>query len=249
MWCCSATLRRRQAHTATRSGRPRARTFIHPFDDRAGHRRAGHRGRRDPAHSSRRRGRDLRAGGRRRADRRHRAYVKAVRPSVQVIGVEPVEADAMALSLAAGRRVVLDQVGIFADGVAVREVGEHTFPSCADRGRDRAREQRRDLRGDQGRLRRHALDHGAGRRAGCRRPQDLGRAEGTPGARLVAVLSGANMNFDRLRFVAERAELGEAREALFGVTIPERPGRIPRVLRHDRPPRRHRVQLPAERPR
>ena len=72
---------------------------------------------------------------------------------------------------------------------------------------------------------------------------------GTTGARLVAILSGANMNFDRLRFVAERAEVGEAREALFGVTIPERAGRVPRVLRDDRPPRRHRVQLPAERPR
>mgnify|MGYP003694333197 CR=1 FL=1 len=72
---------------------------------------------------------------------------------------------------------------------------------------------------------------------------------GVSGERLVAVLSGANMNFDRLRFVAERAEVGEAREALFGVTIPERPGAFREFCADHRPARRDRVQLPAERPR
>ena len=93
-------------------------------------------------------------------------YVKAIRPEVKVIGVEPFEADAMYRSLAAGRRVRLDHVGIFADGVAVREVGERTFAIVPRDGRrNRPRDQRRNLRRHQGRLRRHALGHGAGRRA------------------------------------------------------------------------------------
>ncbi|MEX1127545.1 MAG: threonine ammonia-lyase, biosynthetic [Vicinamibacterales bacterium] len=152
-------------------------------------------------------------------------YVKAVKPSVRVIGVEPFEADAMYRSLAAGRRVVLDRVGIFADGVAVREVGALTFPIVQAAVEEIVRvsndeicaaikdvfDDTRSIMEPAGAL---AV---AGLRAWVRRT-------GTAGARLAAVLSGANMNFDRLRFVAERAELGEAREALFGVTIPERPG-------------------------
>ena len=110
------------------------------------------------------------------------SYVKALRPEVRVIGVEPFEADAMYQSLEAGRRVALDRVGIFADGVAVREVGAPDVPDRAGDGRrDRPRLERRDLRGDQGHLRRHALDHGAGRRAGGRRAAYLGRAR--PGHR------------------------------------------------------------------
>ena len=106
------------------------------------------------------------------------SYIKAVRPDVRIIGVEPYEADAMYQSLAAGRRVTLDRVGIFADGVAVREVGELTFPIVQrHRRRDRPRLERRDLRGDQGHLRRHAHDDGAGRRAGGRRPARVGRAD------------------------------------------------------------------------
>ena len=82
------------------------------------------------------------------------SYIKSLRPDIRVIGVEPFEADAMYQSLAAGRRVTLDHVGLFADGVAVREVGEHTFALArADRGRDRPGLERRDLRGHQGRLR------------------------------------------------------------------------------------------------
>jgi threonine dehydratase len=153
------------------------------------------------------------------------SYVKAVKPSVRVFGVEPYEADAMYQSIAAGRRIVLESVGIFADGVAVREVGELTFPIVQSTVEEIVRvsndqicaaikdvfDDTRSIMEPAGAL---AV---AGLRAWVQRT-------GTTGARLAAVLSGANMNFDRLRFVAERAELGEAREALFGVTIPERPG-------------------------
>ena len=153
------------------------------------------------------------------------SYVKALRPAVRVIGVEPYEADAMYQSLQAGRRIVLDRVGIFADGVAVGEVGELTFPIVRATVEEIVRvsndeicaaikdvfDETRSILEPAGAL---AV---AGLRAWVERT-------GTTGARLAAVLSGANMNFDRLRFVAERAEVGEAREALFGVTIPERPG-------------------------
>ena len=153
------------------------------------------------------------------------SYVKALRPSVDVIGVEPYEADAMYQSLEAGRRVVLDRVGIFADGVAVQEVGRLTFPIVQSHVTEIVRVSNdaicaaiKDIFDDT----RSVMEPAgalavAGLRAWVERT-------GVTNARLAAVLSGANMNFDRLRFVAERAELGEAREALFGVTIPERPG-------------------------
>jgi threonine dehydratase len=153
------------------------------------------------------------------------SYVKAVKPSVRVIGVEPYEADAMYRSLAAGRRVQLDRVGIFADGVAVREVGAVTFPivqATVDEvvrvSNDEICAAIKDVFDDTRSIMEPAGALGvAGLRAWLQR-------SGASGARVAAILSGANMNFDRLRFVAERAELGEAREALFGVTIPERPG-------------------------
>jgi threonine dehydratase len=153
------------------------------------------------------------------------SYVKALRPSIDVIGVEPYEADAMYQSLAAGRRVTLDRVGIFADGVAVQEVGRITFPIVQSLVQEIVRVSNdeicaaiKDIFDDT----RSVMEPAgalavAGLRAWVERT-------GTTNARLAAILSGANMNFDRLRFVAERAELGEAREALFGVTIPERPG-------------------------
>ena len=153
------------------------------------------------------------------------SYVKAVRPDVRVIGVEPFEADAMHRSLAAGRRVTLDHVGIFADGVAVREVGALPFSLIQGTVDEVVRvtndeicaaikevfDDTRSLMEPAGAL---AV---AGLRAWAARSETTDRS-------LVAVLTGANMNFDRLRFVAERADVGEAREALLGVTIPERPG-------------------------
>ena len=110
-------------------------------------------------------------------------YLKAVMPGVKIIGVEPFEADAMYRSLEAGKRVHLDRVGIFADGVAVREVGEETFRiALRVCRRCRARDERRDLRGDQGRLRRDAQRDGAGGRPRGGGPQGLGGARGEEAA-------------------------------------------------------------------
>ncbi|HXE80073.1 MAG TPA: threonine ammonia-lyase, biosynthetic [Vicinamibacterales bacterium] len=153
------------------------------------------------------------------------SYVKALRPDVRIIGVEPFEADAMYRSLAAGRRVTLDSVGIFADGVAVREVGEITFALAQQTVDEVVRVTNdeicaaiKDVFDDTRSIMEPAGALGvAGLKAWAEKHDVRGQ-------RLAAVLSGANMNFDRLRFVAERAELGEAREALFAVTIPERPG-------------------------
>lgn len=153
------------------------------------------------------------------------AYLRTLLPAVAVVGVEPVEADAMARSLEAGERLRLDEVGIFADGVAVREVGRYTFP-IAQAAVDRVIRVTNDqicaaIKDVFDETRTIMEPAGALSVAGLKL-----WAESHPGAagQHVAVLSGANMNFDRLRFVAERAELGEAREALLAVTIPERPG-------------------------
>ncbi len=152
-------------------------------------------------------------------------YIKAVMPAVRVIGVEPFEADAMFQSLAAGRRVTLDHVGIFADGVAVRSVGERTFALARHTvdeiirvSNDEICAAIKDIFDDTRSIMEPA---GALAVAGLKRYVER---EGAKSEDLVALLSGANMNFDRLRFVAERAELGEAREAIFAVTIPERAG-------------------------
>jgi len=153
------------------------------------------------------------------------AYVKRIRPGVRVIGVEPVDADAMYRSLKAGKRVKLDQVGLFADGVAVRQVGVETFRLCRELvdevilvDTDAICAAIKDVFEDT----RTILEPAgalaiAGAKAWVERTATRGKT-------LVAVASGANMNFDRLRFVAEEAELGEQREAVLAVTIPERPG-------------------------
>jgi threonine dehydratase len=152
-------------------------------------------------------------------------YVKHLMPEVRVVGVEPFESDAMFRSLAAGERVRLDQVGIFADGVAVREVGAETF-AIARRSVDEVVRVTNDevcgaIKDVFDDTRTVLEPAGALAVAGLKSWAERQRPEGL---RVAAVLSGANVNFDRLRFVAERAELGEAREALFAVTIPERPG-------------------------
>jgi threonine dehydratase len=152
-------------------------------------------------------------------------YIKALRRDVKIVGVEPFEADAMYRSLGAGRRVHLDHVGLFADGVAVRDVGELTFAIARQTvdevvrvSNDEVCAAIKDIFDDTRTIMEPA---GALAAAGLKR---WAEREGTRDEVLVAVLSGANMNFDRLRFVAERAELGEAREALIAVTIPERKG-------------------------
>jgi len=155
------------------------------------------------------------------------AYVKTLWPDIRVIGVEPEDAPSMHRSLAAGERVVLDHVGIFADGVAVKQVGEEPFriaSQCVDEvllvSTDEICAAIKDIYED---TRSIAEPAGALGVAGLKRYVER---EGTAGATLVAVDSGANVNFDRLRHIAERAELGERREALLAVTIPERPGSL-----------------------
>ncbi|HEY1287359.1 MAG TPA: threonine ammonia-lyase, biosynthetic [Burkholderiales bacterium] len=153
------------------------------------------------------------------------AYVKRVRPAVKVIGVEPVDADAMTRSLKKGRRVRLDQVGLFADGVAVKEVGKETFRLCRRFVDDMVLVDTDEMCAaikDVFEDTRVVLEPAgalavAGAKAWVARNAARDRT-------LVAVASGANTNFDRLRFIAEEAELGEHREAILAVTIPERPG-------------------------
>ncbi len=153
------------------------------------------------------------------------AYIKRLQPAIKVIGVEPVDADAMARSLKAGRRVVLEHVGLFADGVAVRQVGEEPFRLCRELldgvvlvDTDQICAAIKDVFEDT----RTVLEPaGALAVAGAK---SWVERSGARGKRLVAVASGANTNFDRLRFVAERAEVGERRETLLAVSIPERPG-------------------------
>ena len=155
------------------------------------------------------------------------AYVKRLRPDIKIIGVEPVDADAMHQSLKAGHRVPLDQVGLFADGVAVKQVGEETFRLCQQYvdeiilvGTDDTCAAIKDVFED---TRSIVEPAGALAIAGAKAYVEREKIQGKT---LVAIACGANMNFDRLRFVAERAELGEHREAIFAVTIPEQPGSL-----------------------
>jgi len=153
-------------------------------------------------------------------------YVKYLYPHVRIIGVEPEDAAAMYESLRVGRRVTLERVGIFADGVAVRRVGEECFALAREHvdeivlvDTDEICAAIQDVFED---TRSIVEPAGALAVAGIKK---YAARSGTPhGQRLVAINSGANMNFDRLRHVAERADLGAAREALLAVEIPEEPG-------------------------
>lgn len=153
------------------------------------------------------------------------SYIKRLRPSVKVVGVEPVDDDAMARSLKAGRRVALEHVGLFADGVAVKQVGKETFRLCRELldgmilvDTDQICAAIKDVFEDT-----RTILEPAGALAIAGAKAYVARS-GVRGKRLVAIASGANTNFDRLRFVAERAEVGEHREAILAVTIPEKPG-------------------------
>ncbi|MCG9097458.1 threonine ammonia-lyase, biosynthetic [Laribacter hongkongensis] len=159
------------------------------------------------------------------------AYIKRLKPQVRVIGVQTADSDAMARSIAAGQRVELKDVGLFSDGTAVKLVGEETFRLCRElldevilvdtdaicAAIKDVFEDTRSILEPAGAL---AL---AGLKAYVEREQ-LG------GQTLVAVASGANMNFDRLRHVSERSELGERREAILAVTIPEQPGSFKKFI-------------------
>ncbi len=160
------------------------------------------------------------------------AYIKALRPGVQVVSVEPEDSDCMAQALEAGRRVKLARVGLFADGVAVRQAGAEPFRVARETvdaalrvGIDEICAAIRDLFQENRSLPEPA---GALAVAGVKR---WVAQHGARGQTYVAVISGANLNFDRLRHIAERAELGDGRETLLAVTIPERPGSFKRFLK------------------
>lgn len=154
-------------------------------------------------------------------------YIKRIAPHVKIIGVETYDANAMVQSLKLGKRVTLKDVGLFADGAAVKTVGEETFRVAVEVVDEVIQvdtdeicaaikdvfEDTRSILEPAGALSLAGLK----KYVAARPSQDTNR-------QLVAIASGANMNFDRLRFVAERAALGEKKEALLSVTIPERPG-------------------------
>jgi threonine dehydratase len=153
------------------------------------------------------------------------AYIKRLRPEIKVVGVEPEDADAMARSLCRNERVKLERVGIFADGVAVKQVGKETFRLAQKYVDEVIRVNNdaicaaiKDVFEDTRSILEPA---GALSVAGLKAAVAGDKLKGKT---LIAIASGANMNFDRLRHVAERAELGEKREAIIAVTIPEKPG-------------------------
>ena len=160
------------------------------------------------------------------------AWIKAVRPSVKIISVEPEDSDCMAQALAAGRRVKLAQVGLFADGVAVKQAGAEPFRVCREVvdhamrvSIDEICAAIRDVFAEN-----RVLPEPAGALAVAGVKKWVAE-HGDSGKTYVAIISGANLNFDRLRHIAERAELGDGRETLLAVTIPERPGSFKRFLK------------------
>ncbi|MGV3652946.1 MAG: threonine ammonia-lyase, biosynthetic [Noviherbaspirillum sp.] len=165
------------------------------------------------------------------------AYVKAVRPGIKVIGVQTTDSDAMARSLKAGRRITLGDVGLFSDGTAVKLAGEETFRLVRQHvddiilvDTDAVCAAIKDVFQDTRSILEPA---GALAVAGAKEYVERARRAKKPvkNETLVAVASGANMNFDRLGMVAERADVGEAREAVFAVTIPEERGSFKRLCR------------------
>jgi threonine dehydratase len=165
------------------------------------------------------------------------AYVKAVRPEIKVIGVQTNDSDAMARSIKAGRRVTLTDVGLFSDGTAVKLVGEETFRLVKKYvddiiivDTDAVCAAIKDVFADTRSILEPA---GALAIAGAKEYVERARAGKQPlkNEALITIACGANMNFDRLRFVAERADTGEAREAIFAVTIPEERGSFRRFCK------------------
>ena len=153
------------------------------------------------------------------------AYVKYVWPQTRVIGVEPADAACLKLALDRGRRATLPQVGLFADGCAVAQVGRETFRVIRDTvdevvtvSTDEMCAAIKDIFED---TRSIAEPAGALALAGLK---IYSEREGCRDQHLLAIVSGANTNFDRLRYISERTEIGEQREAVISVTIPEKPG-------------------------
>ncbi|KAG6033269.1 hypothetical protein E4U41_006952 [Claviceps citrina] len=160
-------------------------------------------------------------------------YVKRMAPHVKIIAVEAYDANALAQSLRKGERVVLDEVGLFADGAAVKTLGEETFRICqqvvddvVEVTTDEICAAIKDMYDDT----RSGLEPaGALSIAGLKKYVAQHPSQNS-NRTLVAVTSGANMNFDRLRFVAERAAVGEGKEVLLAVSIPERPGAFAKLI-------------------
>ncbi|MCW9078045.1 MAG: threonine ammonia-lyase, biosynthetic, partial [Gammaproteobacteria bacterium] len=153
------------------------------------------------------------------------AYIKHIRPETKVIGVEPEDSPTLERAMAKGRRVMLPRVGLFADGVAVRQIGKETFRiarKLVDEvilvTTDEICAAIKDVFDET-----RSVSEPAGALAIAGIKKYVAR-EKISGQTLIAILSGANVNFDRLRHIAERAEVGEQREALFAVQIPEKPG-------------------------
>lgn len=157
------------------------------------------------------------------------AYVKALRPEIKVIGVESTESASLAAALKANKRVTLPQVGIFADGVAVAQIGKNTWKVCKDYvdevvtvTPDEICAAIKDVFDD---TRATCEPAGALSVAGIKKYIER---EGCENQTFVGILSGANVNFDRLRYISEVAEIGEGREVILAVTIPEQPGSFQR---------------------
>ncbi|EME48846.1 hypothetical protein DOTSEDRAFT_120617 [Dothistroma septosporum NZE10] len=160
-------------------------------------------------------------------------YIKRFAPHVKIIGVETYDANALVQSLKLGKRITLPEVGLFADGAAVKTVGEETFRICVDVVDEVIQVDTDDICAaikDVFEDTRSILEPaGALSLAGLKKYVAANPSQDTR-RQLVAVASGANMNFDRLRFVAERAAIGEKKEALLSVTIPERPGSFAKLV-------------------
>lgn len=159
-------------------------------------------------------------------------YVKAVRPDVKVFGVEPVDSDCMDRSIKAGRRVALDEVGLFADGVAVKKPGKITFDLCrrfldgiVRVSTDETCAAIKDIFEAT-----RAICEPAGALALAAAKQHAAR-KGASGETYACIISGANMNFDRIRFVSEQTEIGERREAILECRIPEQRGAFKSFIR------------------
>jgi len=154
------------------------------------------------------------------------SYIKALRDDIRIVGVEPEDSAGMSRSLAAGEPVTLERVGIFADGVAVRRVGDETFRLCRELvdeivlvDTDEICAAIRDIFEDT-----RSIVEPAGALAVAGMKKYVEERKPPAGQEFVTVNCGANVNFDRLRHIAERAAVGEQREALLAVGIPERPG-------------------------
>ncbi|HEV2403527.1 MAG TPA: threonine ammonia-lyase, biosynthetic [Candidatus Saccharimonadales bacterium] len=159
-------------------------------------------------------------------------YVKALRPEVKIISVEPSDSNALQTSIKAGRRVVLPHVGIFADGVAVKQLGEHTFPICRQFVNDSITVTTDEICAAVKQIfeETRSVVEGAGA-LGVAGITAYAASHDMSGSHAVAICSGANISFERLQFIAERTLLGSGKEALFAVTLSEKPGQLRRFCR------------------